>query len=142
MWNIFARRLSAAMAERNELFMRWTTCPLKYILQKHSAWLENPDVAKAVGELKKQGQILVGFAAETEHLADYAREKLVKKNLDMIVANDVTREGAGFNTDTNIATLITAGSATELPIMTKRELADRILDEIRKTGEGSQSAAD
>ena len=89
-----------------------------------------PDVAKAVGAQKKPGQTLVGFAAETENLAANARKKLESKNLDMIVANDVTRPGAGFDVDTNIAMLITAEGMTELPIMSKRELADAILDRV------------
>ena len=91
---------------------------------------ENPDVAKAVGEIKKEGQILCGFAAETDHVKQNAQEKLKKKNLDMIIANDVTMPGAGFNVDTNIAALITAKGTEELPLMTKRELADVILDKV------------
>ncbi|MBQ9300155.1 MAG: bifunctional phosphopantothenoylcysteine decarboxylase/phosphopantothenate--cysteine ligase CoaBC [Clostridia bacterium] len=86
-----------------------------------------PDVAKAVGQQKKPGQTLVGFAAETEKLTDHAMEKLDSKNLDMIVANDVTRPGAGFDVDTNIAELITREGREELPLMTKRALADEIL---------------
>ena len=91
---------------------------------------ENPDVSKAVGEIKKEGQTLVGFAAETDHLLDNAQAKLKKKNLDMIVANDVTKPGAGFNVDTNIATLITKNGMEEQPMQTKRQLADVILDRI------------
>ena len=92
--------------------------------------LENPDIAAAVGAAKRPGQTLVGFAAETEHLLDNARRKLDKKNLDMIVANDVSRPGAGFNVDTNIATLLTRSGAVECPLQSKRALAERILDEI------------
>ena len=91
---------------------------------------ENPDVAKAVGAIKKKGQTLVGFAAETDNVKKNAAEKLKKKNLDMIVANDVTMPGAGFNVDTNIATLITKDGNEELMLMTKRELADKIIDKI------------
>lgn len=91
---------------------------------------ENPDVAKAVGEIKKPGQTLVGFAAETDHVQKNAVSKLKKKNLDMIVANDVTVPGAGFNVDTNIATLITKDGSEEQPLQTKRQLADVILDRI------------
>ena len=65
--------------------------------------VENPDVSREVGKIKKQGQTLVGFAAETDNVLQNAGEKLKKKNLDMIVANDVTAPGAGFNVDTNIA---------------------------------------
>ncbi len=91
---------------------------------------ENPDVAKAIGSLKKKGQTLVGFAAETDNVRQNAAEKLKKKNLDMIVANDVTLPGAGFNVDTNIAALITKEGTEEQPLQTKRELADKILDKI------------
>ena len=90
--------------------------------------VETPDVAKAVGEGKRPGQILVGFAAETDHLTEHAAEKLQRKNLDMIVANDVTRPGAGFGVDTNIATLITREGMEERPLQSKRELAEDILD--------------
>lgn len=93
---------------------------------------ENPDIAQAVGKRKKRGQTLVGFAAETDHVKEYASDKLKKKNLDMIVANDVTAPGAGFNVDTNIVTLITREGAEEQPLQSKRELADVILDRILK----------
>jgi len=91
---------------------------------------ENPDIAKAVGEQKKPGQTLVGFAAETDNLRKNAKSKLDKKKLDLIVANDVTKPGAGFNVDTNIAVLITSDGSTEEPLQTKRQLAERILDKI------------
>ena len=89
-------------------------------------------MAKAVGEIKKEGQILCGFAAETDHVKQNAQEKLKKKNLDLIIANDVIMPGAGFKVDTNIAALITAKGTEELPLMTKRELADVILDRIKE----------
>ena len=91
---------------------------------------ENPDVAAAVGERKKNGQILVGFAAETEHVSGNAQKKLRSKNLDLIVANDVTKPGAGFDVETNIVTLITADGETALPLLSKTEVADRILDRV------------
>ena len=91
---------------------------------------ENPDVAKAVGAIKKKGQTLVGFAAETDNVRQNAADKLKKKNLDMIVANDVTLPGAGFNVDTNIAALITKEGTEEQPLQTKRELAEKILDKV------------
>ena len=92
--------------------------------------VENPDVAKAVGEAKQPGQVLVGFAAETENLLENAQKKRKSKHLDLVVANDVTKPGAGFNTDTNIAALISDDGIEELPLMSKRELADRILDKV------------
>ena len=97
---------------------------------------ENPDIAKAVGGQKKPGQTLVGFAAETDNVQKNAESKLEKKKLDMIVANDVTKPGAGFNTDTNIATLITAGGTEEMPLQSKKELAGRILDKILELRNG------
>lgn len=90
--------------------------------------VENPDIAKAVGERKRPGQILVGFAAETQNVLANAQKKLAKKNLDLIVANDVTAEGAGFGVDTNIVTLITKDGTTALPKMSKHDVADRIWD--------------
>lgn len=90
--------------------------------------VENPDIAKAVGQRKQPGQVLVGFAAETQNVLANAQSKLSKKNLDLIVANDVTAEGAGFGVDTNIVTLVTAHGVTTLPKMSKRDVADRIWD--------------
>ena len=92
--------------------------------------VENPDVARTIGEKKRPGQILVGFAAETDHVTDHATAKLAKKHLDMIVANDVTLPGAGFGTDTNIASLITAEGITERPLQSKRALAEDILEQV------------
>lgn len=99
--------------------------------------VENPDIAAAVGQAKQPGQVLVGFAAETENLLENARRKLDKKNLDMIVANDVTRPGAGFNVDTNIATIITRAGALECPLQTKSALAETILDQVQKLRPGT-----
>ena len=87
------------------------------------------DVLAALGRAKPDHQVLVGFAAETNDLVENARKKLEAKNADLVVANDVTREGAGFDVDTNVAVLVGRdGAAEELPVMTKRALADRILD--------------
>ena len=94
---------------------------------------KNPDILKELGEKKRTGQILVGFAAETQNLLEYARAKLEKKNLDMIVANDVSRKDAGFNTDTNVVKLLYRnGTIEELPIMTKHKLADELLNRVLK----------
>lgn len=93
---------------------------------------KNPDILKELGQLKTH-QILVGFAAETQNLIDYAMQKLEKKNLDMIVANDVSKPGAGFNTDTNIIKIISRdGGIEELPMASKDSLAGEILDRIMK----------
>ena len=90
------------------------------------------DILKYLGEHKKDGQFLCGFSMETQNMLENSRAKLAKKNLDMIVANNLKVEGAGFQGDTNIVTLITADSVTELPIMTKEEVAFSLLDEILK----------
>lgn len=90
---------------------------------------KNPDILKTLGA-KKAHQVLVGFAAETQNLLANARDKVIKKNLDMIVANDVTAAGAGFNSDTNIVKFLYAnGDVCELEQMPKVDVANRILDE-------------
>jgi phosphopantothenoylcysteine decarboxylase/phosphopantothenate--cysteine ligase len=94
---------------------------------------KTPDILSEVSKRRCDGQLVVGFAAETNDVVTYAKIKMGKKGLDIVVANDITKEGAGFDTDTNIATIITkSGSETDLPKMPKRELADRILDEVVK----------
>lgn len=94
--------------------------------------VKNPDILKELGALKKN-QILIGFAAETENLIEYARKKLVEKNLDMIVANNVTVEGAGFSVDTNIASFINRACEVEnFEKMSKSELANKIIDRLTK----------
>ena len=89
------------------------------------------DIAAALGERKRPGQVLVAFAAETNDVEDNARGKLARKNADLVVANDVTRPGAGFGTDTNIVTLVTKDDLQPLPKLSKREVADAILDRVR-----------
>ncbi|KAA0891892.1 bifunctional phosphopantothenoylcysteine decarboxylase/phosphopantothenate--cysteine ligase CoaBC [Oryzomonas rubra] len=94
------------------------------------ALVKNPDILAELGRLKKR-PFLVGFAAETSRLEEYAARKLAEKNLDMIVANDVSLGDAGFNVDTNRALfLFRDGSRQECPLMSKDELANRILDQI------------
>jgi phosphopantothenoylcysteine decarboxylase/phosphopantothenate--cysteine ligase len=88
----------------------------------------NPDILKELGQIKN-GKLLVGFAAETEDLKANAAKKMREKNLDMIVANDVTQAGSGFDGDTNIATIIDCRGVTRaLPLMSKDDLADQIYD--------------
>mgnify|MGYP005842568453 CR=1 FL=1 len=89
------------------------------------------DILKSLGE-KKKHQLLIGFAAETEDVAQYARKKLLDKNLDMIVANDLCKEGAGFAGNTNIVTFYRKdNSMTELPLLSKNEVAKAILQEVQ-----------
>ena len=90
------------------------------------------DILKYLGEHKKDGQFLCGFSMETQNMLENSRAKLAKKNLDMIVANNLKVAGAGFGTDTNIVTLITKDDEIELEIMSKNEVASCILDQILK----------
>ena len=88
------------------------------------------DILKYLGEHKKENQFLCGFSMETQNMVSNSRAKLEKKNLDMIVANSLKMEGAGFGGNTNVVTVITEDFEKELGKLTKEETADRILDQI------------
>ena len=88
------------------------------------------DILKFLGEHKQHGQFLCGFSMETQNVIDNSRAKLAKKNLDMVAANNVKVEGAGFQGDTNVLTLITQDEEISLPLMSKEDAAFRILDKI------------
>ncbi len=88
------------------------------------------DILAAVVERRRPGQLVIGFAAETQNQLENGRAKLLKKGADAIVINDVAKEGIGFDADVNAATFLTRTTSTEMPEMTKRKLADRILDEV------------
>lgn len=88
------------------------------------------DILAWLGAHRREGQILCGFSMETEHLLENSRAKLEKKKIDMIVANNLKQEGAGFGTDTNVVTLLTKEGAEELPLLSKEEVADRLLDRL------------
>ncbi len=90
------------------------------------------DILANVSNNRHDGLLVVGFAAETNDVIGYAKSKMEKKNLHLVIANDITKKGAGFNSDTNIATIITRENEIDLPLMSKRELADKILDEVVK----------
>jgi phosphopantothenoylcysteine decarboxylase/phosphopantothenate--cysteine ligase len=90
-----------------------------------------PDILKEISA-RKTGQIVIGFAAETENVLENARQKLVTKNLDAIVVNDVSREGVGFDSDRNAVTIITRDEVVEVPETSKGEVARRVLDQIVK----------
>jgi phosphopantothenoylcysteine decarboxylase/phosphopantothenate--cysteine ligase len=90
-----------------------------------------PDVLAELGERKQAGQLLVGFAAETEHVEEHAAEKMTGKRVDMMVANDVSAADSGFEVDTNRAILLySSGSREETPLLDKHELADLLLDRV------------
>jgi phosphopantothenoylcysteine decarboxylase / phosphopantothenate---cysteine ligase len=97
---------------------------------------ENADIAAELGRMKRPGQVLVVYAAETENLLDHARAKLIKKNADLAVANDVTVPGAGFDSDTNKVTILTPTETVSLPMMTKSEVASAILDRVERMLKG------
>lgn len=89
------------------------------------------DILQFLGENRREGQFLCGFSMETENMLENSRAKLEKKHVDMIAANNLKQEGAGFGTDTNIVTLITKEETIELPMMSKEEAAKHIMDTIR-----------
>jgi len=93
---------------------------------------KTPDILAEVSTHRHDGLIVVGFAAETNNVIEFARKKLVEKKLDIVVANDVSKPGAGFNADTNIITILTADSANDLALMPKREAADHVCDAIKR----------
>lgn len=93
--------------------------------------VKNPDIAATLGASKRPGQVLVGFALETDHALENAREKLARKNLDMIVLNSLSVPGAGFGTDTNVITIIGKdGAPKEYPLKSKQEVASDIIDSL------------
>ncbi len=92
--------------------------------------LRTDDILAYLGEHKASGQILCGFSMETENLVENSRKKLIKKNLNIVAANSLRQEGAGFGVDTNVLTLITRDGEEELPMLTKDEAAHRLLDRI------------
>ena len=88
------------------------------------------DILGWLGEHRKKGQVLCGFSMETENLLENSREKLKKKNADVICANNLKTAGAGFGTDTNAVTVITAEHEVELPLMSKERVAEQILTQV------------
>ncbi len=88
------------------------------------------DILAWLGAHRRAGQVLCGFSMETEHLLENSLAKLEKKKIDMIVANNLKQEGAGFGTDTNVVTLLTKERTEELPLLSKEEVADRLLDRL------------
>ena len=93
------------------------------------------DILAWLGEHRREGQVLCGFAMETEHMVEHAKEKLTRKHVDMIAANNVKVAGAGFGTDTNVVTLITEDGVEELAKMSKEEVASRIVDALLRLRE-------
>ena len=88
------------------------------------------DILKYLGEHRRPGQIICGFSMETQNMVENSREKLVKKNVDMICANNLKQSGAGFGVDTNVITMITRETTAELPLQSKQDAANAILDAV------------
>ncbi len=105
-----------------------------------------PDILGEVAGAKRDGQLIVGFAAETNDLLTNAREKLIRKRLDMVVANDVSGEGSGFDAENNTVMILRRDNSPpiELPLMSKLDIANRILDEVvelRRTNANARTAS-
>jgi phosphopantothenoylcysteine decarboxylase/phosphopantothenate--cysteine ligase len=132
--------MAAAVAD----YRPCTTAPTKIKRSGEVLQIElmpNPDILKEV-VANKQGQVVIGFAAETEDLVENARQKLERKQLDAIVANDVTEAGSGFDVDTNKAILLGRDGATiSFPLMSKDELADKIYDYVVEIGNSVRGKA-
>ena len=97
------------------------------------------DILAWLGEHRRAGQVLCGFAMETEHMVEHAKEKLARKHVDMIAANNVKVAGAGFGTDTNVVTLITADGVRELEMMSKEEVSVALVNEALRIGNFSKA---
>jgi phosphopantothenoylcysteine decarboxylase / phosphopantothenate---cysteine ligase len=93
---------------------------------------KTPDILANVSQNRHETLLVVGFAAETNNVVEYAKSKLERKNLDMIIANDVSQKNIGFGSEDNVATIVTRTENVEIPLMSKRELADKIIDEMLK----------
>lgn len=99
-------------------------------------FVKNPDILAGLGAKKKNGQVLCGFAMETENLEKNARAKLESKNCDLLIANNLTTPGAGFQTDTNVVTMMKLDGNEQLPLLSKEELGCRILKEMMEIRKG------
>ena len=93
--------------------------------------MRTKDILKTLGEDKREGQIICGFSMETDNVLENSRAKLEKKNCDMICANSLRTQGAGFGTDTNVITMITRDGCEELELMSKQDAAHKILDKLK-----------
>ena len=100
------------------------------------ALVRTKDILKALGEQRRGEQVICGFSMETDNVLENSRRKLESKNCDLICANSLRTEGAGFGVDTNVLTLITRDSCEELPLMSKEEAAHRVLDAVKQCGYG------
>lgn len=127
--------MAAAVADYRPAETAESKIKREHMAECELALVRNPDIAAALGEAKRRGQILVGFALETDNERDNALGKMTRKHLDMIVLNSLRDPGAGFGTDTNKVSIFTAdGRETELPLKGKSEVAADILNAIKLCG--------
>ncbi len=127
--------MAAAVADYRPAETAESKIKREHMAECELALVRNPDIAAALGKSKRRGQILVGFALETDNERDNALGKMARKNLDMIVLNSLRDPGAGFGTDTNKVSIFTAdGRETELPLKGKSEVAADILNAIKLCG--------
>jgi phosphopantothenoylcysteine decarboxylase/phosphopantothenate--cysteine ligase len=132
---VLARKDEATIIIKSAAVADYTPkAPLDKKMKQHDAFslaLEPTDDIATLLSKRREGQIVVGFAAETHDVLENARQKLLKKKMDAIVANDVSRPGIGFDTDQNAVTIITATDVVEVPATSKREVAAKILDTVK-----------
>jgi phosphopantothenoylcysteine decarboxylase/phosphopantothenate--cysteine ligase len=123
-------------AQSSEVKIKKTDAPLTLLLEP------TPDILAEVAAARRNGLLVVGFAAETNDVLNYARSKLERKQLDAIIANDITREGAGFDTETNAVTILLRDdhAPIETPLLSKPDAAHRILDEIARLRRSASQA--
>jgi len=108
--------------------------PLSRKMKQHEAFaldLAPTDDIMALLARRRENQLLIGFAAETDNVLEHAREKMLRKKMDAIVANDVAQKGIGFDSDLNAVTIITPSEVIEVPMASKRDVAGRVLDTVK-----------
>jgi phosphopantothenoylcysteine decarboxylase/phosphopantothenate--cysteine ligase len=132
---VLARKDDATVIVKSAAVADYTPkLPHEKKMKQHQAFaldLEPTDDITALLKTRRERQLVIGFAAETDNVLEHARQKLLKKGLDAIVANDVSQPGIGFDSEQNAVTIITAGDVIEIPATSKREVAGRILDVVK-----------
>ena len=120
--------MTAAVADFTPIYVHTEKVKKHMVTDNNLQLKQTQDILKYLGENKPKNQILCGFSMETENLLENSKTKLINKNLDYIVANNLKNEGAGFNTDTNVATLISKNDFINFDKMSKFDLAVKIID--------------
>ncbi|HWR16718.1 MAG TPA: bifunctional phosphopantothenoylcysteine decarboxylase/phosphopantothenate--cysteine ligase CoaBC [Terriglobales bacterium] len=142
---VFARKDEASVIIKSAAVADYTPAkPEGKKMKRHDAFsldlTPTDDIATLLSK-RRDGQLLIGFAAETNDVLEHARQKMLKKRMDAIVANDVSRKDIGFDSDQNAVTIITATDVQEIPVTSKREVAGRILDTVKALRQRTPAAA-